>query len=46
MIGYLLPVVTALTPIGLLSFTAHPLEWARLIALGIGLSAFIVLRAR
>ena len=44
--SYLLLVAAALTAIGLLSLTAHPLEWARLIALGIGVSAFIVLRAR
>jgi hypothetical protein len=44
--SYLLLVAAALTAIWLLNFTAHPLEWARLIALGISVSAFIVLRAR
>jgi hypothetical protein len=44
--SYLLSVAAALIAIGLLNFTAHPLEWALLIALGIGVSAFIVLRAR
>ena len=39
-----LPVVAAvLTAIGLLNFTAHPLQWARLLALALGVGALIAL---